>query len=105
VTIGLRPSVATPASQGTSNQPTPAFSWFTEGTAGIRLHAYRADAVYTLLYGLKVVRRPLLRRGDKGQGPEGWYEADVPWGDLDEEGVTEPEPVYDDGPLDDDDDD
>jgi hypothetical protein len=27
-----------------------------------------------------------------------WYEADVPWDDLDEEGVTEPEPVFDTGP-------
>jgi len=34
-----------------------------------------------------------------------WFEADVPWDDLDEEGVTEPEPVFDDGPDDDDDDD
>lgn len=29
----------------------------------------------------------------------------MPWEDLDEEGVTEPEPVYDNGPDDDDDDD
>ena len=34
-----------------------------------------------------------------------WHEADVPWDDLDDEGVTEPEVVYDNGPDDDDDDD
>jgi len=105
VTIGLRPNVAASVSQGASNQPTPAFSWFTEGTAGVRQHAYRADAVYSPLYCLKFIRRPLLRRDEKAQGPEAWYEADVPWEDLDEEGVTEPEPVYDDGPDDDDDND
>jgi hypothetical protein len=33
-----------------------------------------------------------------------WHEADVPWDDLDDEGVTEPEVVYDNGPDDDDDD-
>ena len=31
-----------------------------------------------------------------------WHEADVPWEDLDDEGVTEPEVVYDNGPDDDD---
>ena len=34
-----------------------------------------------------------------------WYEADAPWGDLDEDGMTEPEAVYDNDPDDDDDDD
>ena len=29
-----------------------------------------------------------------------WYEADVPWDDLDDEGVTKPEVVYDNGPDD-----
>lgn len=24
-----------------------------------------------------------------------WYEADAPWGDLDEDGMTEPEAAYD----------
>ena len=31
-----------------------------------------------------------------------WYEADSPWGDLDEDGMTEPEAVHDDDPDDDD---
>ena len=35
-----------------------------------------------------------------------WYEADAPWGDLDEDGMTEPEAVDDDpGDGDNDDDD
>lgn len=34
-----------------------------------------------------------------------WYEADSPWGDLDEDGETEPEPIYDNVPDDDQDDD
>jgi hypothetical protein len=33
-----------------------------------------------------------------------WHETDVPWEDLDDEGITEPEPVYDNGPDDDEDD-
>jgi len=34
-----------------------------------------------------------------------WHDADVPWDDLDEEGVTEPETAYDPGPDYDDSDD
>ena len=34
-----------------------------------------------------------------------WYEADAPWGDLDEDGMTEPEAVHDDDPGDGDNDD
>jgi len=105
VTIGLRPNVPNPAAPSTDTQPAPAFSWYAEGSAGVRQHAYRADPVYTPLFCMKKIRRPLLRRDEKGQGPEAWFEADVPWEDLDEEGVTEPEPVFDDGPDDDSDDD
>jgi hypothetical protein len=67
VTIGLRANVNTPASSGVD---TPAYSWFAEGTAGVRQHAYRADAVYTPLYCMKFIRKPLLRRDEKPQGPE-----------------------------------
>ena len=66
VTIGMR---ANPASSGADNKPSPAYSWFAEGTTGVRQHAYRADAVYTPLYCMKFIRKPLLRRDEKPQGP------------------------------------
>ena len=40
----------------------------------------------------------------KARSPPSWQQTDVPWDDLDDEGMTDPEPVYDDGPDDDDDD-
>jgi hypothetical protein len=70
VTIGLRANVNTPASSGADNKPSPAYSWFAEGTAGVRQHAYRPDSVYTPLYCMKFIRKPLLRRDEKPQGPE-----------------------------------
>jgi hypothetical protein len=70
VTIGLRANVNTPASSGSDNRPSPPYSWFAEGTAGVRQHAYRADAVYTPLYCMRFIRKPLLRRDEKPQGPE-----------------------------------
>jgi hypothetical protein len=42
----------------------------------------------------------LRAQGEKSR----WHEADVPWDDLDEEGMSEPEPSFDNGADDDDDD-
>ena len=70
VTIGLRANVDTPASSGADNIPSPAYSWFAEGTTGVRQHAYRPESVYTPLYCMKFIRKPLLRRDEKPQGPE-----------------------------------
>jgi len=39
----------------------------------------------------------LLRGEESNLGKEGWHEVDVPWDDLDE-GVAEPETIYDPGP-------
>ena len=69
VTIGMRANVNTPGTSGADNKPSPAYSWFAEGTTGVRQHAYRTDAVYTPLYCMKFIRRPLLRRDEKPQGP------------------------------------
>jgi hypothetical protein len=44
---------------------------------------------------------PLDRMRAQGEKSR-WHEADVPWNDLDNQGVTEPEVVYDHGPDDDD---
>jgi hypothetical protein len=64
---------------------------------------------------MRSIRKPLLRRDESGPGEDAyvfspafdyvraqsekfrWYEADVPWDNLDDEGVTEPEDIYDNG--------
>jgi len=102
VTVSLRARASPLADPGANPAPSATYQWFAEGSTGVRQYAYRPDAVYTPLFCLKSIRKPLLRRDESSPGREGWYEADVPWGDLDQEGVTEPEDVYGD---DDDDDD
>jgi hypothetical protein len=52
-------------------------------------------------YPLRHLIITCVLKGEKSR----WHEADVPWDDLDEEGMSEPENVYDDGADDDDDDD
>ncbi|KAI0004598.1 hypothetical protein BJV74DRAFT_881176 [Russula compacta] len=103
MTVSLHKSVPAPAGSGTNTTPPVTFNWSAEGSAGVRQYAYKPGAVYTPLLRMRSIRRPLLRRDEKGPGEEGWYETDVPWPDIDEEGATEPEDVYDDGFEDDDD--
>ncbi|KAI9458822.1 hypothetical protein F5148DRAFT_315756 [Russula earlei] len=105
VTVSLRAKSNTSAGPDVHSQPPLTLHWSAEGSAGVRQYAYKADAVYTPLFCLKSIRRPLLRRDQNSYGKAAWHETDVPWDDLDGEGVTEPEPIYDNGPDDDDDDD
>jgi len=79
--------------------------WTNEGCTGVSQYAYRPDLVYTPLFSLRSIRRPLWRRDEGGLGVEAWHETDVPWDDLDDEGTPVPEPVYENDPGDDDDDD
>src|ERR1700730_9147849 len=78
--------------------------WVSEGSAGVRQYVYRPDAVYTPLFCMRSIRKPLLRRDESGPGEDAcvfspafrdlhaqsekfrWYEADVPWDNLDDEG-------------------
>jgi len=101
VTVSLRTRINPPAGPGANPEPPVTYQWSAEGSTGVRQYAYRPDAVYTPLFCLKSIRKPLLRRDESSLGREAWRETDVPWGDLDEEGVTEPEAVYDDGADDD----
>lgn len=122
LTVSLHKNVPAPADSSTDTTPPVTFNWSAEGSTGVRQYAYRHEAVYTPLLRMRSIRKPLLRRDEKGLGKDGWvtlapfnyfaqdykyrwYETDVPWPDLDEDGATEPEDVYEDGPLDDDDDD
>ncbi|KAI0300385.1 hypothetical protein BC826DRAFT_905835 [Russula brevipes] len=103
VTVSLRANAAIPGNINTSVH----LSWFSEGSVGVCQDAYRADAVYTPLFCMRSIRKPRLRRDESGPGEDAekfrWYEADVPWDNLDDEGVTEPEDTYDNGSDDDDD--
>jgi len=103
VAVSLQTNVVNPAAPAVAVNPDINLGWVAEGCTGVRQHAYRQDAIYTPLFCLKEIRRPLLRRDESGLGRDGWHEADVPWDDIDDEGVTEPEVVYDNGPDDDDD--
>ncbi|KAI0247148.1 hypothetical protein BJV78DRAFT_1248194 [Lactifluus subvellereus] len=97
VTISLRVNVTPPAA-GTNNLPSATYSWHPEGTTGIHQQAYRPNAFFTPLYCLRDVRRPLLRRDEMDPvaalDRESWEETDVPWDDLDDDGVTEPEDEF-----------
>ncbi|KAI9458823.1 hypothetical protein F5148DRAFT_1150944 [Russula earlei] len=105
VTVRLGASVPALAAPGVNVNPSVSVSWVAEGCTGVRQYAYRDAPVYTPLFCLKSIRRPLIRRGkNESLGEEMWLETDVPWNDLDEEGATEPEDVYDNGTDDDDDD-
>jgi len=104
VAVGLRAHVPIPVAPAVHVSPAVNISWFSEGCTGVRQYAYNENAVYTPLLCMKSIRKPWVRRDDGDFGEEGWYEADFPWTNLDDEGVTEPEDNYDDGRDDDDDD-
>lgn len=70
VTVNLRANFTHPAAPGISVDPSVTFSWSTEGCTGVRQYAYQPDAVYTPLFHLRSVRKPLLRRGENGPGKE-----------------------------------
>ncbi|KAI0304507.1 hypothetical protein B0F90DRAFT_1625955 [Multifurca ochricompacta] len=90
VTVSLRANIP-PAIPGVSINPALSLGWSAEGCSGVRQHAYRSDPVYTPLFCLKSIQRPLLRRDESGTGRDSvrylrWEETDVPWDDLDEDG-------------------
>ncbi|KAI0253104.1 hypothetical protein BJV78DRAFT_241313 [Lactifluus subvellereus] len=60
ITISLRANVI-PQAAGTNSRPYVMFSWRAEGSTGISHRAYRPYASYSPLFGLRDVRRPLLR--------------------------------------------
>jgi hypothetical protein len=68
VTVNLRANFTHPTAPGINVNPSLTFSWSTEGCTGVRQYAYQPDAVYTPLFHLRSVRKPLLRRGENG-GP------------------------------------
>jgi len=89
VTVNLRTNLTHPTAPGINVNPSVTFSWSAEGCTGVRQYGYQTDAVYTPLFCLRSVRKPMFRRGENGLGMEAWYDSDVPWGHLDEEGETE----------------
>jgi hypothetical protein len=69
VTVNLRANFTHPAAPGVNMNPSVTFGWSAEGCTGVRQYAYQPDAVYTPLFCLRSIRRPLLRRGDSEKGP------------------------------------
>ena len=127
VAVSLQTNVINPAAPVSNVNANVNFGWVAEGCSGIRQYSYRQDAIYTPLFCLKEIGSPLSRRtrvkgeversdGDEEltfelldeiqtQGENSrWHEADVPWNDLDDEGVPEADVVQD-NDLDEDDED
>ncbi|KAH9969490.1 hypothetical protein BC827DRAFT_1262721 [Russula dissimulans] len=105
VGVGLRAHVPIPVAPGVNISPAVNVQWFHEGPTGVRQFAYKPDPVYTPLFCMKSIRKSLERRDENDPGKDGWFDAEVPWKNLNDEGTTEPEDVYDNGSDDDDDDD
>ena len=123
--VGLQTNVDNPAAPATNVIADMNVGWAEEGCSGTRQYSYRKNATYTPLFCLKEIRNPLSRRSKSDSerdgdgeypgapldqmrtqgGNSGWYEADVPWNDLDDEGVPEAEVAQDNDPDDNDDDD
>jgi len=61
VVISLQTNVVNPAAPAVSVNPNINLRWVAEGCTGVRQYAYRQDAIYTPLFCLKEIRRPLLR--------------------------------------------
>ena len=125
VVVGLQINVINPAAPVTNVNANVNVRWVAEGCSGIRQYSYRENATYTPLFCLKEIGNPLSRRSKnklekdrdgehpvvpldqmRPQGEKSrWHEADVPWNDLDDEGVPEAEVVQDNDPDDNDGDD
>ena len=71
VTVNLRATAAHPAAPGVSVNAGVTFSWSAEGTTGVRQYGYQLEPVYTPLFCLKSIRRPLMRRAEGGPVNEG----------------------------------
>jgi len=71
VAVSLQTNVVNPAAPAVSFNPDINLGWVAEGCTGVRQHAYRPDAIYTPLFCLKEIRRPLLRRDESGLGRGG----------------------------------
>jgi hypothetical protein len=70
VAISLRTNITVPAGPGINANPGVNIGWTNEGCTGVSQHAYRPDLVYTPLFCLRSIRRPLLRRDEGGLGVE-----------------------------------
>jgi len=105
VAVGLRAHAPIPVAPGVNISPAVNVQWFHEGPTGVRQFAYKPDSVYTPLFCMKSIRKSLDRRDESEFGKDGWFDAEVPWKNLNDEGATEPEDVYDNGSDEDDEDD
>ena len=70
VSVSLRANVTTPAGPGINVTPAVNIGWTAQGCTGVRQYAYRSEPVYTPLFCLRSIRKPLLRRDDSGLGVE-----------------------------------
>ncbi|KAI9434885.1 hypothetical protein H4582DRAFT_2080554 [Lactarius indigo] len=78
--------------------------WSADGSSGVCQQGFREDAVYTPLFCLKSLGRRHWRRDGITPMIEKWEVTYIPWGILDEDGLTEPDSDNDDDDDDDDDD-
>jgi len=70
VTVSLRTGINPSAGPGANPDPPVTHHWSAEGSTGVRQYAYKPDAVYTPLFCLKSIRKPLLRRDESSLGKE-----------------------------------
>jgi hypothetical protein len=70
VSVTLQTNLATVVAPGVNVNPGADVAWFGEGATGVRQHAYKPDPVYSPLFCLKKVRKPLKRRDESGSGTE-----------------------------------
>jgi len=66
----LRAQIPTAMAPGVKISPNVNVSWVSEGCTGVRQYAYKPDAVYTPLFCMKSIRKPLNRRDDSDVGGE-----------------------------------
>ena len=70
VTVNLRATASHPAAPGVNMNAAVSFSWSAEGSTGVRQYAYQLEPVYTPLFSLKSIRKPLFRRAEGGSMDE-----------------------------------
>ena len=70
VAISLRTNITVPVGPGITTNPAMNIGWTNEGCTGVSQYAYRPDLVYTPLFSLRSIRRPLWRRDEGGLGVE-----------------------------------
>jgi hypothetical protein len=71
VAVSLQTNVINPAAPAVNLSLDTSLSWVAEGCTGVRQHAYRQDRIYTPLFCLKKITKPLLRRDDSDTGRDG----------------------------------